>query len=133
VMDLRSRNSIARLNTDGSLDTTFETGSGADGPVYSVGVQADGGILAAGLFSSVNSTRRSGIARLLSYGPVDTSFADSTYNQFAGVPNVLFSSPGNFISATALDSDGSVLIGGEFSRVGGTPGRDGQHPPSNVA
>src|SRR5207244_1242778 len=63
---------IARLNPDGSVDTTFNAGSGANNTVNSVVLQPDGGILFAGIFTSVNQTRRIGLARLLSDGSLDT-------------------------------------------------------------
>ena len=44
-----ARGSIARLNSDGSLDTGFlATGAGADGVVLSVVVQSDGKVLIGG-------------------------------------------------------------------------------------
>ena len=43
-----TRNRIARLNPDGTLDTAFNPN--ANGPVYAIAVQADGKILAGGLF-----------------------------------------------------------------------------------
>src|SRR6185436_9854335 len=58
------RNRIARLNSDGSIDTGFNPGNGANGSVNSVILQTNGQILVAGGFSSINSTPRGGIARL---------------------------------------------------------------------
>ena len=76
--DLRQRNSIARLNTDGSLDTTFNPGTGFDGPVYCLGLELSNGtnvfIYAGGLFSSYNDTRRLALARLFLTGELDTGF-----------------------------------------------------------
>ena len=67
-------NNIARLNEDGTLDTTFKSGSGFTytnnttysdlGIVYSLALQPDGKIIAGGNFTSYNSTPRNGIARL---------------------------------------------------------------------
>src|SRR6185437_5907255 len=45
------RINIARLNPDGSLDTTFDAGLGADGSVRSLAVQFDDKILVGGLFT----------------------------------------------------------------------------------
>jgi uncharacterized delta-60 repeat protein len=66
-----SRSSIARFNTDGSLDTTFDPGTGApastrpDMPnVSAVAVQADGKIILAGEFISFNGVERIGLVRL---------------------------------------------------------------------
>ncbi len=66
-----SRNSIARFDTDGSLDFTFDPGTGApastrpDLPnVSAVTVQSDGKIILAGEFFSFNGVRRTGLVRL---------------------------------------------------------------------
>ena len=49
-----NRHGIARLNSDGSVDTTFNPGTGANGQVLSVALQANGQIVIAGSFSTVN-------------------------------------------------------------------------------
>src|ERR1044071_5544898 len=59
-----NRNYIGRLNNDGSLDTTFDSGSGANYVIYSVALQADGKVLIGGSFTEFNGTSRRGIARL---------------------------------------------------------------------
>ncbi|HRX81642.1 MAG TPA: delta-60 repeat domain-containing protein, partial [Pirellulaceae bacterium] len=74
TVDGVSRNNIARLNPDGSLDNTFTPGTGTNGPVLSVALQADGRILIAGDFTAVNGVLRNDIARLNSDGSVDTTF-----------------------------------------------------------
>ena len=49
-----TRNRIARLNPDGTLDTAFNPN--ANGIVYSIAVQADGKILAGGAFTQHRRT-----------------------------------------------------------------------------
>ena len=49
-----ARNNIARLNTDGTLDTAFNPN--ANGAVYSIAVQADGKILVGGSFTQHRRT-----------------------------------------------------------------------------
>jgi uncharacterized delta-60 repeat protein len=135
-------NSIARLNTDGSIDTAgFFIGTGADGTVYSilystnvttsVSITNNNGtfvtntiastnnsIYVGGQFDSVNGTRRVGFARLNTDGTVDTTFLDTAYNQFAGLVRVYsYDTPEVFTSG--VQSDGSVMIGGFFNQVGG--------------
>jgi uncharacterized delta-60 repeat protein len=76
------RKGLARLNADGSLDTSFDPGSGlAAGPgsipagaVSVVIVQPDGKLLIAGSFSGVNGGTSAGIARLEATGALDASF-----------------------------------------------------------
>jgi len=68
-----------------------------------------------------------GIARLYPDGPVDTTFMDTAYNQFAGVPTHYYNpnvEGPNFVFTMDLQTDGNVLIGGGFSRVGGGYARD---------
>lgn len=106
------RNRIARLNEDGSLDTTFDPGTGAEGPgeyhyIYSIVIQDDGKILIGGDFTSYNGTPRNRIARLNVDGSLDT-----TFDPGAGANNV--------VNSIAIQSDGKILIGGDFTSYNGT-------------
>ncbi|HYP49358.1 MAG TPA: delta-60 repeat domain-containing protein, partial [Pyrinomonadaceae bacterium] len=67
-------NRIARLNPDGSLDGSFNVGTGANDFVSTLSLQADGKIIVAGDFTAVNGTGRTKIARLNSNGSLDTTF-----------------------------------------------------------
>src|SRR6059058_5938896 len=66
-----TRNQIARLNPDGTLDTAFNPN--ANGPILSIAVQADGKILAGGFFTTIGGQPRNRIARL----DATTGLADS--------------------------------------------------------
>ena len=69
-------NHIARLNMDGSLDTTnFFAGTGANDVVWSITFQPDGTMYVGGQFSSFNGTHRLGFTRLYPNGTVDTTFS----------------------------------------------------------
>ena len=57
-----TRNRIARLNTDGTVDTNFNPN--ASGIVYAIAVQADGQVLAGGDFTTIGAHPRNNIARL---------------------------------------------------------------------
>src|SRR5437016_7240447 len=61
-----TRHHIARLNTDGTLDTAFDPN--ANGEVASIAVQADGKILAGGEFTRIGGQTRNHIARLQTDG-----------------------------------------------------------------
>lgn len=100
-----SRTRIARLNSDGSLDTTFNPGTGPDNQVVSIALQPDGKILIGGYFSNVQGTSRSFLARLNADGSLDTSFA--------AVPFVI---DGNSwrVEALAIQPDNKILAGGSF-------------------
>ena len=100
------RNRIARLNADGSHDTGFKPGSGANSYVETLAVQADGKIIIGGQFTSVNSTERNYIARLNADGSLDASF-----NPGSGA--------NNYVWTSALQADGKIIIGGDFTTVNG--------------
>ena len=57
------------------VDSTFNPGTGPDGEVLTVALQADGRILIGGDFRTVDGSPRSGVARLRQDGAVDSSFA----------------------------------------------------------
>ncbi len=100
------RNYIVRINDDGSLDTSFNPGTGADYTVRSIVVQPDGKILIGGGFSKYNGTTRKGIARLNTNGSLDTSFNPGT-------------GANGFITSISLQEDGKILIGGSFALYNG--------------
>lgn len=58
-------NRIARLNVDGSLDTSFDIGDGFDNTVSTILIQNDGKIIIAGAFRKYNNIGRNRIVRLL--------------------------------------------------------------------
>jgi len=102
-----TRNRIARLNTDGTLDATFNTAVGASYPVYTTAIQSDGKIIIGGYFSSYNGITRNCIARLNADGTLDTSFNPGT-------------GADNYVNTTAIQSDGKIIIGGNFTSYNGT-------------
>jgi uncharacterized delta-60 repeat protein len=59
-----NRNRIARLNSNGTLDNSFNPGSGPDNSVLSIALQPDGNVLIAGGFKTVNGVVRPYVARL---------------------------------------------------------------------
>lgn len=137
-VNLISSKSIARLNPNGSFDPTFNVGIGADDTIRTLLVYPAtdtnvGNILIGGFFTSFNGTRRVGMARLFANGPVDTTFMDTAYNQFAGLINNYYdriqnSEPKNYLLALGLQADGNIIIGGNFYQLGGDgnpPGSDG--------
>jgi uncharacterized delta-60 repeat protein len=101
-----SRQGIARLNANGSLDTSFN--AAANSSVSAVELQADGKILVGGAFTSIGGAARNRIARLNPNGSID-----STFNVGAGAD-------GN-VNSIELDASGRVLVGGEFVRYDNTP------------
>ena len=106
-----SRGSVARLNPDGTLDTTFNVSPGGVSPfpwVHVVALQSDGKILIAGNFKQVNGMLRDGLARLNVDGSLDNFFVNGT----AG---------GDAVQCIAAQSGGKILIGGVFGSINGAP------------
>ena len=101
-------NNIARMNADGSLDATFNTGgAGTNGTVYDMVLQPDGKIILAGAFTSVNGTAANRLVRLNANGTVDPGF------------NV-GSGPNMEAYTLRLLNDGRLLVGGRFTSFNGT-------------
>lgn len=102
---------IARLNSDGSLDTTFLPGIGADWTINTVALQPDHKILIGGAFRSFNGIPINRIARLNEDGSLDSSFDSG--NGFDYTVNIILVQP-----------DGKIFVGGNFSRYDGIPAYD---------
>jgi uncharacterized delta-60 repeat protein len=83
---------IVRLNRDGGMDTTFN--SGVDFLVDGMALQKDGGILVAG----------GALSRLLSDGTVDFAFNPA---------------PNTSVRAVVIQPDQKILVGGFFTNIGG--------------
>ncbi|MFN6039439.1 MAG: delta-60 repeat domain-containing protein, partial [Bacteroidota bacterium] len=66
-----SYNYLCRLNTDGTFDNTFNTGTGFDGSVSTTAIQSDGKILVSGFFNNYNGNSRKYILRLNTDGSLD--------------------------------------------------------------
>lgn len=67
-----TRNRLARLNSDGSLDTSFNPN--LDGDIRVIVQQPDNKLLIGGSFTAVGGVVRTRVARLNSNGSLDTSF-----------------------------------------------------------
>ena len=104
-----TRNRIARLNSNGSLDESFNPNLGGQilPQVYALLLQADGRIVVGGSFTSVQAngataaTTRNYILRLNVDGSLDAGFN----------PN-----PNSQVMALASHVDGKILVGGGFTR-----------------
>jgi hypothetical protein len=74
------KNDVARLNPDGSLDNTFDVGSGTGNTVNTVTVQSDNKILVNAYVNSFNEQWIGGMVRLNANGAVDDSFETSDFD-----------------------------------------------------
>ncbi len=119
TVDLRNRAGVAQLNSDGSLDETYEVGAGADGPVYDLKVDRMGNAYIGGAFTSFNGARRVGLARLYASGELDTTFMDTAFNQYAGLSVLRSIDPRPFINSIEILEDGNLIVGGYFNYMGG--------------
>ncbi|MEO1654312.1 MAG: hypothetical protein AAFU64_12275, partial [Bacteroidota bacterium] len=102
------RNGIVRINNDGSLDSSFDPGTGFDNGVFEMISLPNGQILASGPFQNFNGTSQNGLARLNPDGSLDNSFAvGSGFN--------------NQVTAMSLLPNNRYLIGGRFNNYNGEP------------
>ncbi|MBK7556406.1 MAG: T9SS type A sorting domain-containing protein [Flavobacteriales bacterium] len=104
------RNFIARLHPDGSLDTTFDPGSGFNMVIMAMALQPDGKVIVGGDFTSYNGTSCSYLVRLNADASLDT-----TFNTGIGFPNQ------SVVYTIAVQPNGKVLIGGAFTSYNGVP------------
>ena len=102
TIDDVTRNRIARLNSDGTLDTGFNPDVNVN--VSSIVLQPDGKIIFGGTFTTIGGVTRNKIARINSDGTLDTGFN----------PNI---TGGIGIQAIDLQPDGKILIGGDLSDI----------------
>ncbi|MFT3794775.1 T9SS type A sorting domain-containing protein [Flavobacterium sp.] len=102
------RNNIARLNADGSVDPSFNPGTGANSDVITISIQSTGKIIIGGLFTQFNATAGR-LFRLESNGTIDTSF------NAGGV------GPNSYVWTSSVLPDDRIYIGGGWSNYNGTP------------
>jgi uncharacterized delta-60 repeat protein len=98
-------NRIVRLNTNGTIDNTFNSGTGFNNDVWHSITQPDGKIVCVGSFSSYNGTPVSRMVRLNSGGTIDTSFTSLGFN--------------DLITDVAIDVDGNYIVAGRFTTYNG--------------
>ncbi len=77
---------------------------GANEPVFSLAVQADGKLLVSGYFTMLSGQSRNYIGRLNADGTLDTSFNPEANND---------------VISLAMQADGKILVGGGFTTLGG--------------
>jgi uncharacterized delta-60 repeat protein len=98
-----TRNYVARLNVDGTLDSPFNPNPNSI--LGGIAVQPDGKILIGGAFTALtpnggSSFSRNYLARLNGDGSIDTAFNPS---------------PNGFVRNIVLQPDGKILLGGGFN------------------
>jgi uncharacterized delta-60 repeat protein len=101
-----ARNRVARINTDGTLDTTFDPGTGASDTVFTHALQSDGKIVIGGNFTSIQGIPQNRIARLTSSGALDTEFMNG-----AGFDAT--------VRSISMQSNNKIIVGGFFTTYNG--------------
>jgi len=107
IVSGRSFGKVARLNPDGTPDAEFSPGMGANGIVHAVGIQQDGGLIIAGEFTTVDTKEYPYVARLQPNGILDEEWGGAA----VGINGAVFD--------VGTLSDGKVIIGGEFTEISG--------------
>jgi uncharacterized delta-60 repeat protein len=102
-----SVNRLVRLNLDGTLDTTFDVGTGFNSTVVDIALTSEGKIVVAGDFTTFRGSSQNRIVRLNTDGTKDTSFNIGT--GFNGQPTRI-----------EINNAGKVYAGGAFTSFNGT-------------
>jgi len=121
-VDGHTTNDIARLNSNGTIDTSFSSpvfsttiGGDTGGYINTFVTQSDGKIVVGGNFSRVSGISRAGLARLDVNGSLDTSFAVQSWGSFGEVRDIVIQNDdkivcvGSFTSGSRrVNSDGTL-------------------------
>ncbi|MGY3088601.1 putative delta-60 repeat protein [Hymenobacter sp. UYAg731] len=94
---------ITRFLSDGTIDNTFQTGTGPNSSVRSMARDPSGNIIIGGAFTQVNGINRNRLARLTSTGALDVNYGDP-----AGASST--------VNAVALTPGGQAVVGGAFAQ-----------------
>jgi uncharacterized delta-60 repeat protein len=107
------RMNLARFKPDGTLDTKFLAGAtdGVDGTVRALALDANGNILVGGTFATAQNQPLQNFVRYLVNGTVDATFAGGQW-------------PNGSVYAITVQPQGQIVIGGEFTDIGGNPRRN---------
>ncbi|MCX6824352.1 MAG: DUF5011 domain-containing protein, partial [candidate division SR1 bacterium] len=97
-------NQLIRLNSDGSRDDTFDSGTGLGGSalLYALAIQDDGKIVVGGDFTSYKGVSAERLLRLNTDGS-----RDNTFDIIDGFDNT--------VKAILIQNDGKIVVGGMFS------------------
>jgi hypothetical protein len=102
-----SANNIIKLFSDGSIDTSFNYGTGFNNSVRAIVINSDGKIYAAGGFTTYNSSAAVGIVRIMTDGQKDVSFPVNTGFNFD-------------VYSLLLDPAGGIYCSGGFTTYKGS-------------
>jgi uncharacterized delta-60 repeat protein len=97
---------IVRLNTDGSIDSTFAYGAGFNSTVLTIALQNDGKILIGGNFTTYSGLTSNRIIRLNTNGTIDNTFSIGSGFDYD-------------LMMITIQNDGKILCGGRFGSYSG--------------
>jgi len=100
---------ILKLTPEGTLDNTFNVGSGHEATVNTIAEGHDGKIWIGGGFSRIGERSMYRVAKLHANGSLDESFLPDT------------TTTSGIVNAVLPESDGSVILGGSFTIMSGEP------------
>jgi uncharacterized delta-60 repeat protein len=109
-----SNNRIIQLNSNGTIDTTFNIGTGFNAAVHELFIQNDSKILVMGVFTSYSGSTVNRIVRLNSDGTIDP-----TFNIGTGLNNLRSSALGDSGGIQQI-SDGTIYVNGAFATYSGS-------------
>ncbi|WP_119793388.1 T9SS sorting signal type C domain-containing protein [Flavobacterium anhuiense] len=95
---------LTRLNPNGSIDESFNTGTGFNGKIYASYLQSDGKIILGGSFTAYNGISAGRLIRLNSDGSYDPTF------------NTSIGATTGIVYDIAMQSDGKIIIVGSFTK-----------------
>lgn len=101
-------NKIVRLNSDGSIDKSFNIGTGFRNEVNALALQPDGKIIVGGVLANYNGIACGGLVRLNANGSLDQNF-------------VYIKGISGYVYCISLMPNGKIIAGGYFGRYDKTP------------
>lgn len=109
-----ARKKVVRLNTDGSVDLTFNAGGGNfDGMILTIKTQTDGKIICGGIFNQFNGSTKNNLVRLNANGTLDTTFNIGT--GFSYYIN-MGTQQSSYVNDIEILTDNKIIVGGYFNR-----------------
>ncbi|MDX1952917.1 MAG: immunoglobulin domain-containing protein [Verrucomicrobiota bacterium] len=96
--------SIARLNNDGSVDTSFNNSLSPNGDILALGALPNGKLLVGGQFGAWGQNNIPILLRLNENGSIDSSFTTA---------------PNHYVNVIRTLPDGTAYIGGRFTAING--------------
>ena len=107
-----TRHNVARLNNDGTLDTSFDSynlpQNGTTYTIFNILVLDDGNYILSGSFNTYDGLPSKYLAKIEADGTINSSFDVEL-------------GPDYFVWDVFEQNDGKILIGGDFTNYNGTP------------